>query len=42
MKLGIGDKFPEVTLTLTNGLTLNIPEDVNSDYNIVLFYRGHW
>ena len=41
-KLNTGDQFPDMTLNLVGGGTLNIPADFESDYNVVLFYRGHW
>jgi peroxiredoxin len=41
-KLGIGAQFPKVTLTLTDGGTMTLPDDIASNYTVVLFYRGHW
>ena len=42
-QLDIGDSFPKVTLNLVGGGgTVTIPDDLEADYNIVLFYRGHW
>ena len=41
-KLGIGDKFPSMTINLVNGGTINLPESLDSKYGVVLFYRGHW
>jgi peroxiredoxin len=41
-KLNAGDQFPSVKLNLTDGSSISIPEDNNSPYTIVLFYRGHW
>ena len=41
-KLDAGDQFPAMTLTLTDGGTVNLPDDLPADYNVVLFYRGHW
>ena len=41
--LNIGDAFPKVTLNLVGGAgTRAIPDSLEADYNIVLFYRGHW
>ena len=42
VKLDAGDSFPEMTLNLVGGSTLNLPGDLKSNYSIVLFYRGHW
>jgi hypothetical protein len=41
-KLGIGDPFPKVTITLVEGGTLDLPQGLDAKYKIVLFYRGHW
>ena len=41
-KLGMGASFPRMTLTLTDGSTLALPDGMNAKYNVVLFYRGHW
>ncbi len=41
-KLNAGDQFPSMTLTLTSGESLHLPGDLESDYTVVLFYRGHW
>ena len=41
-KLDAGDGFPEMTLNLVGGSTLQIPDKLKSNYNIILFYRGHW
>ncbi len=41
-KLGAGDWFPGMTLTLTGGGAVHLPDDLDSDYNVILFYRGHW
>ena len=41
-KLDAEDSFPDITLNLVGGSTLNLPGDLESNYSIVLFYRGHW
>ena len=41
-KLDAGDRFPSMALTLTGGGTVRLPDDLSSDYNVILFYRGHW
>ena len=41
-KLGIGDTFPEMTLNLVGGASLELPKDLNAKYKVILFYRGHW
>lgn len=41
-KLGIGDTMPAVTLTVTDGSTLELPAGLDARYKVILFYRGHW
>ena len=41
-KLGAGASFPEVTLDLVDGGTLDLPGGLDGKYKVVLFYRGHW
>ena len=41
-KLQQGDRFPPLTLKLTSGESVRIPEEIPSRYAAVLFYRGHW
>ena len=40
--LGPGDSFPGMSLNLVGGGTINLPEDLKSNYAVILFYRGHW
>ena len=41
-KLGQGDAFPHLTLNLVGGERIDLPENLNAKYNVILFYRGHW
>ncbi len=41
-KLKLLDSFPSITLSVAGGGTLTLPEDVETPYAILLFYRGHW
>ena len=41
-KLGAGDRFPDMTLALVGGGDITLPIDLASDYNVIVFYRGHW
>lgn len=41
-KLRAGETLPSLTLNLVGGEELRVPEDLDSDYGVVLFYRGHW
>lgn len=41
-KLGVGDTFPELKLSVVGGGEVVLPRDIGSPFAIVLFYRGHW
>ena len=41
-KLNAGDAFPKVTLNLVGGGTVTVPDGIDANYLVVLFYRGHW
>ena len=41
-KLDAGDRFPGMTLALVGGGKVSLPDDLASDYGVILFYRGHW
>ena len=41
-KLGQGDQFPQLTLNMVGGGIIDLPDNLNAKYNVVLFYRGHW
>ncbi len=42
MRLNNGDLFPGVSGPVLGGGKLTIPEDLKQEWNVVLFYRGHW
>ncbi len=42
MRLNNGDQFPSVSGPTVGGGSLTIPEDLRQEWNVVLFYRGHW
>ncbi|MDH3641820.1 MAG: hypothetical protein OES38_06970 [Gammaproteobacteria bacterium] len=37
-----GDTFPQLNLNTVGGDTRSLPDDIDTDYAVVLFYRGHW
>ena len=37
-----GDKFPEYQITVVGQRSLQLPNDFNGDYAVILFYRGIW
>lgn len=41
-KLNAGDAFPKLTLELTDGGKLELPDGLDAKYKVILFYRGHW
>ncbi|MEE9280718.1 MAG: hypothetical protein V3V67_11140 [Myxococcota bacterium] len=41
-KLSSGDTLPSVTLKLVGGDSVTLPDDLETPYGVVLFYRGHW
>ncbi len=41
-KLNLLDSFPRVELSIAGGGTLTLPEDIETPYAILVFYRGHW
>jgi peroxiredoxin len=41
-KLDSGDKLPSFSITTTDGSKITLPDDLETDFGIVLFYRGHW
>jgi len=41
-KLAPGDPFPELRLNTLGGNEMVLPHDIQTEYAIVLFYRGHW
>ena len=41
-KLNTGDVFPELTLDRVGGGSLALPGDLEGNYRVILFYRGHW
>lgn len=41
-KLQSGDNFPQMSFTKVGGGTLTLPDDIDTRYAVVLFYRGHW
>ena len=41
-QLNPGDPFPNFTVPLTDGRTLNLPADLMREYAVIIFYRGIW
>jgi len=41
-KLGPGDLFPKMKLSIAGEQDITLPDDIDTDFAIVLFYRGHW
>ena len=41
-KLDTGSQFPNMALNLVGGGEIKLPNDMDGNYNVVVFYRGHW
>jgi hypothetical protein len=41
-KLYAGDIFPDLTVNVAGGGSFDLKSNLEANYNIVLFYRGHW
>ncbi len=41
-KLGGGEAFPAMRLSLVAGGEIALPSDLKTSYSVILFYRGHW
>lgn len=41
-KLVGGDAFPQLTLNVEGGSSISLPDDIDTPFAVVLFYRGHW
>ena len=41
-KLDTGAQFPTLTLKRSDGGSVTLPEGIDNDFAVVLFYRGHW
>ena len=41
-KLISGDQFPRLTLNIAGAGSLTVPDDIDTPYAVILFYRGHW
>ena len=41
-KLDTGSQFPNMSLNLVGGGEIKLPSDMDGNYNVVVFYRGHW
>lgn len=41
-KLDMGDQFPPMTISLLDGSTMALPDDLNADFTVFLGYRGKW
>ena len=41
-ELNLLDTFPSLTLSLVGGGRLTLPDEIETPYAILLFYRGNW
>ena len=38
----VTDELVQLNLQLVSGGTMTVPDDFDSKYGVILFYRGHW
>lgn len=41
-KLENGDRLPSLTAPTVGGGSMTLPDDVDGDWSLLVFYRGHW
>lgn len=41
-KLDAGEQLPSFSLKVGESGSISLPDDIKTDYAIILFYRGHW
>ena len=41
-KLRAGEKLPRISLDVVGGGSLTLPDDIQTDFAVLLLYRGHW
>lgn len=41
-RLSRGMAFPATAITLTDGSTMTLPDDMGDGYRVILFFRGSW
>ncbi|MEM7031957.1 MAG: hypothetical protein AAF629_20555 [Chloroflexota bacterium] len=41
-KLDMGDRFPLLTISLADGKSIKLPDDLQAPQTILLLYRGKW
>ena len=42
-KLDVGDRFPSMQLTMLDGRTLQLPDELgDAEFTVFLGYRGKW
>jgi hypothetical protein len=41
-KLDAGDIFPDLQVNVVGGGIFDLKKNLDTRYNIVLLYRGHW
>ena len=40
--LNLGGTFPTLAFNTTDDRVITLPDDIQTPYAVVLFYRGHW
>jgi peroxiredoxin len=40
--LRVGNRFPQLQARAVDGTTLRMPDDLEDNIAVLIFYRGHW
>ena len=40
--LDTNDSFPTIDMPLISGQTIRLPDEIDREYAVILFYRGSW
>jgi hypothetical protein len=41
-RLALGKAFPAVTVSLSDGSSMSLPDDMGEAWKAIVFYRGSW
>ena len=36
------ETFPELTFNLVDGQSITLPDDIDTEFTLLLIYRAHW
>lgn len=41
-RLAAGQTFPATKITLSDGSSMSLPDDMGDGWKVIIFYRGGW